>query len=391
MLQFSKIVLLKIFIQFTYYFNEIIFYIKIKYLTLPQILMNNIFMEKKNRNACSFIKGMAMGMMAIILCMTNTSCSKDELDFQKPGDAIKTYRNYLKEVQNTKTTNAKDFCERICKWQELTDTVYKYLQKDSLFKKDYKSGEAFYEIHDSIKSRMIELTETWRCSFTDVVNIKEGSSPLRKDEELRQSVKEATPFFNHLDSLPTIHTDKKTILSQYRQFLAQTQKKGINSTEEMLEYIKGEDILFKSFLEHLIEIDNDPVADITRMTENICRNIFINAKNGKIPAKDAIIYMSMRTGRRLLQNSAVCVKDINTVKMNSKAQGNAYLWMIIQPFISIDQLSIVTLTEREKNTFKYIQEELPKSSAFAKSFNIEQRALTYLLPQQLIKMYILSL
>lgn len=77
--------------------------------------------------------------------------------------------------------------------------------------------------------------------------------------------------------------------------------------------------------------------------------------------------------------------------MKSKEQSNAYLWMIIQPFISIDQLSIVTLTTNDHGHFCYIMSQLPKSVKFARTFNIEQRALNYLLPQQLLKMYVLTL
>lgn len=86
-------------------------------------------------------------------------------------------------------------------------------------------------------------------------------------------------------------------------------------------------------------MDNEPLSDITKDTETICRNIFLAAKDGKISSKDVVVYMSMRTVRRLLQNSAECVENINRLEMKNKAQGNAYLWMIIQPFISIDQFS----------------------------------------------------
>ena len=77
--------------------------------------------------------------------------------------------------------------------------------------------------------------------------------------------------------------------------------------------------------------------------------------------------------------------------MKNKAQGNAYLWMIIQPFISIDQFSIATLTPQERSQFNYVISQLPKSTKFAKTFDIDQRALNYLLPQQLLKMYVLTL
>lgn len=99
----------------------------------------------------------------------------------------------------------------------------------------------------------------------------------------------------------------------------------------------------------------------------------------------------MRTGRRLLLNAVVCVNDINQMDIKDKTQGNAYLWMIIQPFISIDQFTLATLTSEEKSNFNYITQQIPKSKKFARTFDIKLQALNYLLPQQLLKMYILSI
>lgn len=138
-------------------------------------------------------------------------------------------------------------------------------------------------------------------------------------------------------------------------------------------------------------MDKEPLSDITKDTETICRDIFIAARNGNIPAKDVVVYMSMRTVRRLLQNSVECVNNINSLEMKNKAQGNAYIWMIIQPFISIDQFSLATMTPQERSKFEYIISNLPKSKRFAQIFDIKQRELNYLLPQQLLKIYVLSL
>ena len=138
-------------------------------------------------------------------------------------------------------------------------------------------------------------------------------------------------------------------------------------------------------------MDKEPLSDITKDTETICRDIFIAARNGNIPAKDVVVYMSMRTVRRLLQNSVECVNNINSLEMRNKAQGNAYIWMIIQPFISIDQFSLATMTPQERSKFEYIISNLPKSKRFAQIFDIKQRELNYLLPQQLLKIYVLSL
>ena len=308
------------------------------------------------------------------LCLTVflfSSCSSDDkLDFRSSNDALRAYQDYLSSVKKTKICNTSSFCKEIKVWKEISDTVYHFLMKDSTFIKDLHCANDYASIHDSIRFEFLRLTETWRYSYEDVLQIKEQTSIFHEDNELHEAVIEAQPFFVALDSLPVIESNKKDILSQYRSLLKHTIQSGIHDKDAMLDFIGKEDILFRSFLIHIYEMDNE---------------------NGEIAARDAMVYMSMRTVRRLLQNSTACISDINNQKTMSKAQGNAYLWMIIQPFISIDQFSIATLTPQEHSHFNYIIAQLPKSVKFAETFGIDQRALNYLLPQQLLKMYVLTL
>ena len=320
------------------------------------------------------------------------SCSDGGVyNFENGDDAISVYQQYLHEVRGVHTSNTKDFTAELCKWREVNDTVWRYLQRHPDYLNVHGHAGQFAEIHDSVRYEMLRLTETWRYSYEDVLNIKEHSSSFRDDKDLQQAVDEAEPVFCSMDSLPLINADKATLLTQYKLFLVEQKNTTFQSKEEMIAFLKYEDQYFRSFLSHLYEMEGTSLTEITKNTEAVCMNIFLAAREGRISARDAMVYMSMRTVRRLLQNSVACVSDINTQNMNSKAQSNAYLWMIIQPFISIDQFSIATLTPKEKSNFNYIISRLPKSSRFAQAFDIEQHSLNYLLPQQLLKIYVLSL
>ena len=353
---------------------------------------------ESNIHICMMTKKRSMryvSLLTISVCSILSalvSCSeKDSLNFHSSDEALLAYQNYLASIKETKTSNTANFCKAIKTWKETTDTVYHYLMKDSVFLKDIRCAEKFSSIHDSIRFELLRLTETWRYSYEDVLKIKEQTSSFHDDKELQEAVSAAQPFFQTLDSISPYEDDKASILAKYRLLLKETKEAGINSRQDMLDFIRKEDLVFRSFLSHLYEMDNEPLADITQETESICRNIFVAARDGKISARDAMVYMSMRTVRRLLQNSTACISDINRQQMKSKAQGNAYLWMIIQPFISIDQFAIATLTPQEHSQFNYVITQLPRSTKFARTFDIDQRALNYLLPQQLLKMYVLTL
>ena len=346
---------------------------------------------KEYRTYIKSISGFLCMAFALLLTASSTSCTNDKFGFSSPEDAIGTYREHLNLLRNTKTSNTKDFGILICKWKETKDTIVNYLRKDSILIKNERVAQSLYSIHDSIKNEMLRLSETWRYGYSDVLTLKEQTSSFKEDKEIQEAVKEAEPFFDSLSDTPISQSDKNSILKRYRYFLVMANKRTISNKKDMLDFIKQEDFFFRSFLAHLSEMSNEPLSDITKETDAICRKIFIASREGKIAPKDAMIYMSMRTGRRLLQNAVVCVNDINQMDITDKAQGNAYLWMIIQPFISIDQFTLATLTPEEKNNFNYVIAQIPKSKKFAKTFDIKQQALNYLLPQQLLKMYILSI
>ena len=331
-------------------------------------------------------------LLVLPILMGCSSCGgKDTLDFQSREDALKVYKDYLVKVRKTDRTNTAGFSTMLREWKELNDTVYRYLAKDSVFTKYHNEAGDYFICHDSIRTEMLRLAETWRYGYGDVLLLKEQTCTYKEDKELLEAVKAAEPFFTSLDSVAISICDKTSILKRYRYFLAEVKNNGINSKDELLDFIRQEDFLFRTFLAHLYEMDKEPLADITKDTEAICRDIFISARNGNIAAKDVVVYMSMRTVRRLLQNSVECVNNINSLEMKTKAQGNAYIWMIIQPFISIDQFSLATMTPLERSKFNYIITNLPKSKRFAQVFDIKQRELNYLLPQQLLKIYVLSL
>lgn len=329
-------------------------------------------------------------LFSIFLGIKSCTCS-DDYDFKNSEDAVSRYRSYLNELRNKQKTDANTFCNDINHWQEMRDTVINYLARDTTINRHIPLVYSYYDITDSIKVEFGRLTGTWKCSFNDVIRIKEGTTPFRNDDEIIKASQQASRFFHMLDSVQPPKVSKEFAISQYRDFLIDMEHAGINDTLQLKKFLIKEDIYFRTFLAHLYEFDGERISDITQSTQRLCHSIYMDAREGKMDKKMVVTYMSMRTVRRLLQNSTVCVNDISHKRMRSDIQANAYLWMIIQPFISIDQMAIAMITPEGRENLTYIAEQLPKSTSFARAFNIDQRSLSYLLPQQLLKMYVLTL
>lgn len=332
----------------------------------------------------------AVAIGIVIFCCYRCG-GDDKYDFKSSDHALDVYQQYLEKVRTVKFTNTKDFCSLVAEWKETNDTVYHFILKENAHQSSDIPMFRFETIHEAVLNEMLRLTETWRYGYSDVLELKEKTSSFKEDKELQKAVKEAEPFFSSLNNASVVDTRKEDVLRNYRAFLSTARRNGFKSKEDMLRFIKLEDYIFRTFLSHLHEMDNEPLSDITQTTGLICQDIFMAAREGRISAKDAIVYMSMRTVRRLLQNSVACVDDIGIHGIKSRTQGNAYLWMILQPFVSIDQFSLATMTQTERDQFNHIISQLSKSRRFAKTFGIEVKSLNYLLPQQLMKIYVLSL
>lgn len=154
-------------------------------------------------------------------------------------------------------------------------------------------------LHDSLQTEFMRLANSTPKTFKDVLLIKERTSPYRQDAELAQAVATAEPFFDSLDSIPLYRKTEKNIVSVYKTFLAQTLKSGINSKDELLDFIREEDRLFRSFLAHLPELADADLSAITGGTEQCCLSVFQSAEDGKFSYRDALIYFAKRTDEEL--------------------------------------------------------------------------------------------
>ena len=242
----------------------------------------------------------------LCLILSMTSCAgKSDYHFKDSADALKQYRDFHHSIAEEHQANAEKLSDFICSWQELSDTVYNYIKKDT--------------------------------------------SPYRGDTELDPTKKKAVTFFAALDKQPLFNKGyAREKIALYRDFLATTKEHGITNQKELLSFLETEDRHFRTFLSNIGDYTDVGLQDVTKMTEQICTDIFRNASEKRLTSEDAMVYMGMRTCRRLLLNAKVCEDLIKAGKIKSESQANAYLWMTLQPFLSMDAFAISMLTEAQQ-------------------------------------------
>lgn len=352
--------------------------------------------QKKKVTEKSYSKKRRMCAKSLAVCfaiLTLASCGDktDDSMFQTSENATNAYRSYLSEVRGEESLSTPLLVEKINAWQTLRDSVSACIAKDTTkhFHSNYES--TFQMLHDSLRIEFTRLALSRQRTLADVLLIKEQTSPCRTDTELMETAAEVEPFFRSLDSVPGYKGSAKAIIGRYQSFLSKTLKSGINNKDEMLAFIKEEDRQFRSFLEHLPELADADLSAITHDTEKCCLLIFQSAENGRLSYRDALIYTAKRTNRRITLNTLVCRDNINQSKIKTEAQARAYVWMLLQPYVTLDGFRVAVLSDTERTTLHRIADQTPQMIAGLNKIIGIDNGQWQVLPGLLIKIMLTSI
>ena len=329
----------------------------------------------------------------LFLCATFilSSCiDNDKYDFKSSSDAICSYKEFHHCINSASDVNAEQLADYICQWQELSDTVYNYIKKDPAFTAHAALSMDFGIITDSVRMSLMRHADN--CSMNDVAYIKLNTSPYRDDPEFDVIKKKASTFFSALDR-QSIYNNKSTreLLLSYQQFLMDTRDRGINNQKQFLEFIETEDRHFRTFLNHIDEYSDMGLGDITKITEQICTEIYRSVSDNKLKSEDVMVYMSMRTDRRLLLNAQVCHDLLKKGKVKSASQANAYLWMMIQPYLSMDSFAVAMLSDSQREQMLAIADDYTSIVSMLAQKDYTDKVVSMQIPTQLMRLYISTL
>lgn len=310
-----------------------------------------------------FNNGMPMivtsAVLALILVCTSCGSGKQSLSYKTSEEAVNAYNTYLSDVRNKKDLTSDKLVVEVAIWRETRDSVVSCLRRDTMPTLHRDWNQNFHEIHDSLRKEFCRIVLAKPRTYKDVLQLKEIASPYMQDEDLQKAKTDAQSFFVSLDSTAIYNMAFPKLVERYRMFLTQVQKKGVHSKSDLLEFIKEEDRMFRSFLSHLDETDKQNMQDIIQDTEICCLQVFRSADRKELSYRDALVYMTMRTNRRLVLNASQCVNDIKNGKVKTTASAQAYLWMLVQPYTSIDGLGVAVLSDMDRKQFYKVAEETP--------------------------------
>lgn len=290
-----------------------------------------------------------------------TSCDggNDKLLSNTKDNPAETYREYLSEIRKQDNLSVENLTKHLKQWQTVRDSVFASLQRDSLNQSHSDIRMKCERLHDSIRIEFSRLALSKPRTYQEVLRLKEQLSPYTEDKELHRAAEECRPFFASLDNRPAYRGDKQQILYTYRALIAETIRSGIHNHDALTTYIEKEDAVFRAFLNYLHDLDGENTTDITRATEQCCSQAFLAAERKEITYQEAMIYLAMRTNRRLIQNVQTCIDDIRYKQVNTPAQAHAYIWMLLQPYASLDGFCMALLSPDDRKRLDRFAAQTP--------------------------------
>lgn len=290
---------------------------------------------------------MAFAVLGIILVYTSCDTGSKTQSYKTSTEAINAYASFLSGMRGKDNVPSDKLIADVSTWRTIRDSVVSCLKKDTMRTSHQDHSATFQHIHDSIRIEFSRIVMSKPRTYKDLVQMKEAASSFTADSDLLQAKANAEPFFNSLDSIPIYNFKSTRVASVYLDFLTLANKRGFHSKEDLLNFIREEDRLFRTFLVHLNETGNHDMQETIKSTEKCCLQVFQSAERKELSYRDALVYMTMRTNRRLLLNARQCVDDVKQGKITTPNKARVYMWMLVQPYTSIDGLGIALLTTKD--------------------------------------------
>ena len=302
---------------------------------------------------------MKTNYISIFLALTTCffySCTSHP-SFKNSTEAVEACKNKLTEIQSIKDADIEKVTDLTAQWQEIQDSAYSVFSRDSTINLKSPIAMAYFVVSDSMRTELTRLAFSKQRSLQDVMYLKLNTASDRDKIKKSDTYKKAAEFYAKLDDEPTIKGLPK-ILSVYNSLLNNTQP--FTQEAQLLVFIQQEDRCFRSLMEHL---SNVPVHDMQQLTEKTSR-LFerlyssVGRKSDEVNDR-TMLYLTMRFNRRIMQNAIACREDILNNKKLNQQQRVSYRWMLIQPYVSIDEYSTAALTEKQREELMIISKELP--------------------------------
>ena len=352
--------------------------------------------EYKIRRSISLIFGVRVTVATLILVLVSvmTSCKKNTQpisDCPTPEQTLTDYSSFLNTITTMKDVQTAELIDCVKRWKDIDDSVTTSLKIASQYNDNDSLPERYFQIRNSIGKLLINMIDSKQRDFKDYLQVARALNYSKLDTTKIFSFREMRQFFKDLDRRPVYNSSARENITFYENLLNKTLSQGFSSHKDIFHFFIDEDRAFRTFLCYLPEMGKIPLSSIRDSTKKVLSNIIALSYDDSFPmdSKEILVLLTMRNNRRLIQNANQCIIDIENKKISSGDQITAYLWMLLQPWVSFDSFAYALLDESQWDEMEELADNTPKAIERLKGaeFPVEPT----LLPNILIKSFITQL
>lgn len=333
--------------------------------------------------------------LVILVLATFTGCSeqKNVFNFKNTNEAVNACHKELYELRRLKEPSIDELTDKAARWVALQDTTFSLMMNDSTMDSNNPIAMDFFIVADSIRNEVERAALSKKRTMKDVLYFKVHTAHDRDKTQTSEDYKKAVKFFGEVDAIAP-YKDLPTTMAVYQKLLRTATS--LQKEQQLLDFIKKEDVCFRSMMVFLPTVTQEQLRIITQGTADVFDRLYRSASAE--PEKDVnsriMLYLSMRFNRRIVQNAQAVERDVKkNIALDDQQRAN-YRWMIIQPFLSIDNFSMAALTKDQEKVLSDIAEKLPRTLSsldgkdYDKSSKEETEKLTTILTEYFLKSYI---
>lgn len=282
----------------------------------------------------------------------------DHPAFKTSTDAVEGCQQELASLKKKNDLSIEKLAKATSHWLEVQDSAYSVFGRDStIVGVRSPVAVAFFVISDSIRGEITRIAFSRKRSMRDVMFLKLNTASGRDKVRNSDTYKEAVDFYNSLDKRP-LYPNLSSTLVAYTRLLGSVKR--FRKGDELMTFISDEDRCFRSLMKYLSQVQNRDLQRLTDATADVFDGLYSTVGNRTDNVNDrTMLYLTMRFNRRVVQNALACREDIEKNKRLDRVQRANYRWMLIQPFMAIDDYSTTVLTDEQRGELLDMANELP--------------------------------
>ena len=314
-----------------------------------------------------------MTMMAILV-----SCERHP-SFSSSEEALQGCKQQLELLKQKQDASIEDLSSLTSTWLEVRDSAYSSFARDSSLNLKSPMAVAYFMVSDSIRAEITRLAFVKPRSLREVMYFKLNTAMQRKVLEKNAIFKDAVKYYEKL--------------AAYGKLLSSTTS--FKQGDELMNFIALEDKCFRSLMKYLAQVDTETLQKLTMGTTRVFDGLYSSVGAQVDDVNDrTMLYLSMRFNRRIIQNALACKEDILSRRRLGITQQANYRWMLIQPFMAIDDYSAAVLTEEQREQLLALSDDLPgllDRLDARKHVRDKENNLTEVLSEYFLKSYLSSI